>query len=97
MVKKMKGGRTLGGINPIARSNMLPRPQVPTPMSTWDKIKNFAKQHKVVSRSLKAISGMVGDKYSPLVNAGASLAESYGFGRRRKARKQMGGRKIVRF
>ncbi len=93
--RKMRGGKIIGGINPVARSNVLARPAVPTPMSTWDKIKNFAKQHKVISRGLKAVSGMVGDKYAPIFNAGSSLAESYGYGRRRR---QIGGsRKVVRF
>ncbi len=84
--RKMRGGRTIGGINPIARSNNMARPQVPTPSSTWDKIKNFAKQHKIISRGLKAVSGMVGEKYSPFVNAGANLAESYGYGKKKRGK-----------
>lgn len=93
----MSGGSTMR-LQPRAVSNMMNRPAVPTPMSTWERIKNFAKQHKLVSRGLKAVGGVVGDKYAPLFNAGSSLAESYGYGRRRRGRKQMGGSsKVVRF
>jgi hypothetical protein len=88
--RKMRGGRTIGGINPVARSNNMARPQVPTPSTTWDKIKNFAKQHKIISRGLKAVSGMVGEKYSPFVNAGANLAESYGYGKKKRGRGYLG-------
>jgi hypothetical protein len=83
--RKMRGGKTIGGINPVNRSNALLRP-LQTPLSTWDKIKNFAKQHKIISRGLKAVSGMVGDKYSPFVNAGANFAESYGYGKKKRGK-----------
>jgi hypothetical protein len=94
----MSGGAQGLRLQPRAVSDMMSRPAVPTPMSTWDRIKNFAKQHKLVSRGLKAVSGMVGDKYAPLFNAGSELASSYGYGRKRRGRRQIGGSsKVVRF
>ena len=51
--RKMRGGSM---VNPRQMSNMLNRSAVPTPMSTWQRIKNFAKQHKLVSRGLYALS-----------------------------------------
>ena len=67
-------------------------------MSTWQKIKDFAKKHKVISRGLKAVSGMVDNKYSPIFSTASGLAESYGYGRKRKP-KMIGGasNKVVRF
>ncbi len=94
----MRGGsvRAIGGINPVARSNVYARPAVPT-MGVWDKVKKFVKDNKLVSRGLKAVGGVVVSKYSPLFSAGSSLAESHGWGRR-KGRRQMGGSsKVVRF
>ncbi len=104
--RKMKGGATasisgIGGINAPYRSSVMFRPNVSTPsatMSTWDKIKNFAKQHKLISRGLSAIGGMVGDKYKPIFDAGSGIASSYGYGKR-KYKKQMGCAKsnVLRF
>lgn len=101
--RKMRGGavirpRTIGEINPVARSNLMNRPAVPTPMSTWEKIKKFAKDNKIISRGLSAVSGMVGEKYKPIFTTGSALASSYGYGRKRKP-KMMGGasNKVVRF
>lgn len=89
--RKMKGGAPPAGFKPSARavSNMMNSPAVPTPMSTWQRIKNFAKQHKILSRGLSAVGSMVGEKYAPIFNAGSTLASSYGYGKRK--RKQKGG------
>jgi hypothetical protein len=91
---KQKGGRSIvsiGGINPVERSNIMNRSSVPTPMSTWERIKNFAKQHKLISRGLSALGGIVPAEYKGVkgaFDAGSAFASSYGYGRKRK---QKGG------
>ena len=96
--KNPKNSKNIGEINPVERSKTLNAPAVPTPMTTWEKIKKFARDNKLISRGLKAVGTLAGDKYNPLFSAGSSLAESYGYGRRRKP-KMTGGasNKVVRF
>jgi hypothetical protein len=97
--RKMRGGRTLGSIKPATFTNALIRPTAQAPQSTWEKIKNFAKQHKLVSRGLSALGGIVPAEYKGVkgaFDAGSAFASSYGYGRRRK--RQIGGSsKVIRY
>lgn len=98
--RKMKGGRTvrtIAGINPLERSNAMMNPVASQPKSLWERVKNFAKQHKLLSRGLDAVSGMVGDKYAPLVKGASSIASSYGYGKRKRRARAQKGAGVVRF
>lgn len=67
------------------------------PPSTLERMKNFLKKYKLISRGLTGLSHVLPNYASPLTGL-SGVAGSLGFGRRRKRRvhrKRVGGRKRV--